>query len=50
MSLLAGKTNDKFVYEKLKKDVNNFLFSKNMKPLDEEESTINFEEFNLLLD
>lgn len=50
LSIHGGRNNDKFVYEKLKKDVNAFLVSRSMKPLDDNATTINFEEFNQLLD
>jgi hypothetical protein len=50
MQSQAGKNNDKYVYEKLKKDVTNFLVTRGIKPVDDEGSNINFEEFNLLLD
>lgn len=44
------KGNDKYVYEKIKKDINNLLVKRGLRPVDDDESRLSYDEFNMLLD
>lgn len=49
-SLNGGRNNDKYVFEKLKKEINQFLISRKLRPIEDADSKINYDEFNNLLD